>query len=147
LLALVNAARGEPRFCGTQWFPAAGPLTYSDTLTRAAIVHAVDMAQRDRMDHAGSDGSSPSERLTRVGYAWRLSGENLALGYDDVDAMMRGWLASPGHCANIMDARFEEMGAAFAVGDAGDAQFYWVQNFGSITTPARSRLRRAATGR
>ena len=139
LLELVNAARSQPRLCGTQSFPAAGPVKYSDTLTKAAIVHAADMAQQGRMDHAGSDGSSPSERLTRVGYNWRLSGENLGLGFDDVEPLMRGWLASAAHCGNIMDARFEEMGAAFAVGNDAGTRLYWVQNFAARRDNAFSR--------
>jgi uncharacterized protein YkwD len=129
LLELVNAARSEPRRCGERQFPAAGPVRYSDALTRAAVIHAADLAQRASLDHVGSDGSNPGERLTRIGYRWQLSGENLALGYDDVEAVVRGWLDSPAHCENIMEPRFDEMGLAFAVGPEAQAPVYWVQNF------------------
>ena len=40
-----------------------------------------------------------------------------------------GWLASPGHCANIMEPRFRETGIALAVGRASDRPTYWVQVF------------------
>lgn len=129
LLQMINEARAQPRHCGAQALPAAGPLVFSNALTEAAIRHAVDMAKRGRMDHRGSDGSSPSERLTRVGYRWQLSGENLALGYDNIEELVQGWLASPLHCANIMDARFVETGVAFAVGSDDDARLYWAQSF------------------
>ena len=129
LLELVNAARSEPRRCGEHEFPASAPVRYSDSLTRAAVIHAADMAQRASLDHAGSDGSNPGERLTRVGYRWQISGENLALGYDDVATVMRGWLDSPAHCENIMEPRFDEMGLAFAIGPGPQAPVYWVQDF------------------
>lgn len=135
LLELINAARSEPRQCGERQFPAASPVRYSDALTRAAVIHAADMAQRGSMDHAGSDGSNPGERLTRVGYRWQVSGENLASGYDDVEKVVRGWLDSPAHCENIMEPRFDEMGLAFAIGPETQAPVYWVQNFAAARKP------------
>ena len=139
LLELVNAARSEPRRCGEHEFPAAAPVRYSDSLTRAAVIHAADMAQRASLDHAGSDGSNPGERLTRVGYRWQISGENLALGYDDVATVMRGWLDSPAHCENIMEPRFDEMGLAFAIGPGPQAPVYWVQDFAAARSQNFSR--------
>jgi uncharacterized protein YkwD len=129
LLQLINEARAQPRHCGERAFSAAGALVYSNALTEASIRHALDMAKRGRMDHRGSDGSSPSERLTRVGYRWQHSGENLALGYDSVDELVQGWLASPTHCANIMDGRFVETGVSFAVGAEDGSLLYWAQSF------------------
>ena len=139
LLELVNAARSEPRRCGEHEFPASAPVHYSDSLTRAAVIHAADMAQRASLDHAGSDGSNPGERLTRVGYRWQISGENLALGYDDVATVMRGWLDSPAHCENIMEPRFDEMGLAFAIGPGPQAPVYWVQDFAAARSQNFSR--------
>ena len=139
LLELVNAARSEPRRCGEHEFPASAPVRYSDSLTRAAVIHAADMAQRASLDHAGSDGSNPGERLTRVGYRWQISGENLALGYDDVATVMRGWLDSPAHCENIMEPRFDEMGLAFAIGPGPQAPVYWVQDFAAARNQNFSR--------
>ena len=139
LLELVNAARGEPRRCGERQFPAASPVRFSDALTRAAVIHAADMAQRASLDHTGSDGSNPGVRLTRVGYRWQLSGENLALGFDDVETVVRGWLDSPAHCENIMEPRFDEMGLAFAIGPGPQAQVYWVQNFAAARNQSLAR--------
>jgi uncharacterized protein YkwD len=139
LLELVNAARSQPRRCGELPFRAAGPVRYSDSLTKAAVIHAADMAQRDSLDHAGSDGSNPGERLTRVGYRWKISGENLALGYDAVETVVHGWLDSPAHCENIMEPRFEEMGLAFAIGPGPQAPVYWVQNFAAARSQNFSR--------
>ena len=46
-----------------------------------------------------------------------------------MEVVVRGWLDSPGHCENIMDPRFEEMGIAYAAGRSGRRGLYWVQLF------------------
>ncbi len=129
VLAMVNAARAQPRRCGTQSFGASPPLAASPTLERVARAHARDMATRGYFDHAGADGSSPPERVTRAGYVWTIAGENLALGRMTAREAVDGWLASPGHCANIMDPRFTETGVALATGRERDRPTYWVQAF------------------
>ena len=57
----------------------------------------------------------------------RLVGENIAFGPESAEEAVAGWMASPGHCANIMDPRFREMGVAVAQGRKR-GHFYWVQN-------------------
>jgi uncharacterized protein YkwD len=47
------------------------------------------------------------------------------------EAAVAGWLQSPHHCANLMTARFEEMGVAFAVNPATESGVYWTQTFGT----------------
>ena len=129
VLALVNAARAQPRRCGSQSFAGSPALAPSAPLERVARAHADDMAWRSYFDHTGADGSSPPQRVTRGGYAWKIAGENLALGRMTAREAVDGWLASPGHCANIMDPRFTETGVALATGRERDRPTYWVQTF------------------
>lgn len=129
VLALVNAARAQPRRCGTQPFAASPPLAAAASLEAVAREHADDMARRGYFDHTGADGSSPPQRVTRGGYAWTIAGENLALGRMTAREAVDGWLASPGHCANIMDPRFTETGIALAAGRERERPTYWVQTF------------------
>jgi len=112
-------------------FPAVLPLTLNESLERAALDHSQDMAGHNYMDHTGRDGSSPADRITRTGYKWQLVGENLASGMMTPDEAVAGWLQSPHHCANLMTARFAEMGLAFAVNPSTDAGVYWTQTFGT----------------
>lgn len=128
-LQLVNAARAKPRKCGRTAFAAAPALLLAPLLERAALVHAKDMATHDRFEHIGSDGSRPADRATRAGYSWRNIAENIALGEAEVEHVIEGWLESPGHCANIMDPRYKEMGIAYFVDD--EADIYWAQVFGT----------------
>ena len=78
VLERVNAARAKPRKCGKTSMPAAPPLQLSALLNRAALIHAQDMAKNDHFEHEGTDGSTPAERVARVGYRWRNVGENIA---------------------------------------------------------------------
>ena len=128
VLGLVNAARSKPRRCGSKSFEAAPPVTLSATLAQAALIHAQDMAAHDHFQHEGTDGSKPSERLTRVGYQWRSAAENIALGPTTARQVMEGWLASPGHCANIMSPRSTQMGLAYTT-TPGGGDIYWAQEF------------------
>jgi len=117
VLALVNSER-EKAGCG--------PVAENAKLTKAAQDHSQDMADHKNMSHTGSDGSSMNDRLARVGYNFRSAGENVAAGYGTPESVMDGWMASPGHKANILNCGFKEIGIGLA--QPGN---YWTQNFGS----------------
>lgn len=129
VVALVNAARSHGRRCGRERFAAVPPLSVSRKLNDAAAAHARDMLRRKYFEHRGSDGSQPRDRVLRAGYKFRLTGENIALGPESAEEVVAGWLDSPGHCANIMEPRFREIGIGVARGRKR-GQIYWVQNFG-----------------
>jgi uncharacterized protein YkwD len=130
VVELVNEARSHGRRCGAERFAAAPPLNPSRDLDAAAAVHARDMARRKFFEHRGSDGSEPRDRVRRAGYQSRLTGENIALGPESAEEVVTGWLDSPGHCANIMEPRFQDIGVGLAIGRKR-GQIYWVQDFGA----------------
>ncbi|MER5220579.1 CAP domain-containing protein [Streptomyces flaveus] len=117
MLVLVNAERDKA---------GCGPVAENSKLTKAAQDHSQDMADHKNMSHTGSDGSSMSDRLARAGYSFRSAGENVAAGYGTPESVMAGWMASPGHKANILNCGFKELGVGLA--QPGN---YWTQNFGS----------------
>lgn len=123
ILELVNAARATARSCGSKAYAAAAPVSLEARLARAAQLHSEDMEDHSMMSHTGSDGSDLRVRAERQGYDWTRLGENVAAGYTTPAAVMAGWLGSPGHCANIMNPDFTELG----VGLDG---YYWTQLFG-----------------
>lgn len=132
VLELVNQARAARRSCGSQAFNAAKPLRWSDKLAEASRRHAEDMAQHNYFSHDGRDGSSPAQRAQRAGYRYKSIGENIAAGRPmPPEEAVAGWLKSPGHCANLMNPGFTEMGAAFAVNAGSDRGVVWAQAFGT----------------
>ncbi len=129
VLVLANQARSRSRRCGSKRFAAAPPLKLVDALSDAAREHARDMAKHSVLSHQGTDGSTPAARVTREHYAWRVVGENVASGPTTAEEVMAGWLASPGHCENLMSPRFTEMGIAYTVDPKSESGVYWAQVF------------------
>jgi uncharacterized protein YkwD len=129
VLELVNEARSHARRCGRKKFRATTPLKHAAALEHAAGNHARDMAARNFLAHKGSDESMPAERATRAGYSWASVAENVAAGQTTADEVVDTWLASPGHCANLMDPRYSESGVARATNPDSKRVVYWVQVF------------------
>jgi uncharacterized protein YkwD len=126
VLDLVNQARARTVRCGEKTFSPARPLALSGTLDGVALGHASDMADNDYFEHTDLSGHTPADRVRAVGYREKLVGENIAFGPRTADEVVQGWLDSPGHCENIMDPRFVEMGVAFAPAHRKRG-LYWVQ--------------------
>lgn len=120
VLALVNQERSRN---GCQ------PVTLNPRLTEAAQRHSEDQAEHGRMSHTGSDGSTFRERAARAGYEHAIA-ENVAYGYPTADAVMAGWMSSPGHRANILNCAARAMGLGVAT--ARDGSRYWTLMFGSV---------------
>jgi uncharacterized protein YkwD len=131
ILDLINQARARPRYCGNQAFNAAPPVRWNEALAASSLQHSEDMARNDYFDHISPrDGSHSWERLERAGYRYSTTGENIAAGYDNAEEAVAGWLKSPGHCANLMNPAFVDMGAALAVNRSSKMGSYWTQEFG-----------------
>jgi uncharacterized protein YkwD len=126
-LQLVNNVRASGARCGERSFGPAPPVRLSGTLNDVALGHAADMARHDYFEHDDLSGHTPADRVRAVGYPEKLVGENIAYGPESADEVVKGWLDSPGHCENIMDPRFAEMGIAYSPGRVSRRGLYWVQ--------------------
>ena len=111
------------------------PLAMNTALNNAALGHSEDMARHDFVDHTGSDGSSPWDRMTRAGYQWSGAGENIAAGYVTPEDVMKGWMGSDGHRTNILNCSFRDIGVGYIylADDTGPVNYhhYWTQVFGA----------------
>ena len=130
LLELVNAARAEARRCGDASFAAAPPMSWDARLEAAAAGHSDDMATHDFFDHTGSDGGMIGARATAAGFDWSTVGENIAAGQATGADAMTGWIASPGHCENLMEQRYDRLGMACTSDPGATYPTYWTQVFG-----------------
>lgn len=132
LLARINRVRASGADCGADGvFGAAAPLLWNDKLTLAAEGHSQDMAMKNYFSHTSADGRTLADRVNATGYSWSSLGENIAAGYPGVNAVMDGWIASPGHCANLMNAGFAEVGVTCVPGAAGATYpTYWTMDLG-----------------
>lgn len=133
MLALVNQHRAVGATCGDRGsFPAVGALAWNNALVSASLVHSDDMVAGNFFSHTGSDGSNAGQRMTAAGYVWRTWGENIAAGQRSVASVVGGWMNSPGHCANLMNANFRDIGVACVAGSSSNTYgTYWTQKFGA----------------
>ncbi len=111
ILNKVNRARQAGQKCGDTWYPAAGKLKYNEKLEAAAKVQSDDMFKMNKLSHEGSDKSHVDDRLNAQQYFWQACGENVAYGVLYEDEVIDAWIKSEGHCVNIMNPKFTEMGA------------------------------------
>jgi uncharacterized protein YkwD len=98
-------------------------------LMRAAQLQADQMAAARHMAHVLADAPYPStrDRLAAEAYRWWAYGENVAVGQTSTTQVLGEWMQSTGHRTNILNAKFTEMGAGYAVDRAGRP--YYVQLF------------------
>lgn len=130
VIARVNQLRAAGASCGANGsFGPAGALGWSTQLSDAAAAHSLDMVTNNFLSHTGSNGSTLSTRVNATGYAWSSLGENIAAGYGTVNNVMAGWMASDGHCANIMNPNFTQIGVACVKGtNANPYGDYWTMD-------------------
>ncbi|MFD5986483.1 sigma-70 family RNA polymerase sigma factor [Streptomyces cyaneofuscatus] len=119
VLQIVNTERAKE---------GCGPVTSNDLLATAAQRHSADMASRDYFSHTSPDGTDPGDRITAAGYRWSTYGENIAKGQRTPADVMRSWMDSPGHRANILNCSFKEMGIGKVDSGGGPV---WTQKFGA----------------
>lgn len=121
-ISLINQQRADGCDCGGTRMPPVPALRLNDRLMAAAQAHSDDMAAMRNMQHTGSDGSKVSTRVTRAGFDWTAVAENIAWNQRDVQQVIVAWINSPGHCKNLMNARYQFMGF-------GETDLYWTQVF------------------
>lgn len=111
------------------------PLRVDQRLSQAARDQSDAMASRGVMGHDVA-GKLPG-RLTRRGYAWSATAENLGRGYADYPAAMAGWIGSESHRRNLLNPRVTHVGFAGTRDESGNRN-YWTQIFGAerATAPA-----------
>ncbi|WP_162847083.1 CAP domain-containing protein [Mucilaginibacter gracilis] len=104
------------------------PLTWNDLLAQSATEHAKDMYKHNYFNHESKDGSTSEDRIIKAGYIYKgyqkyTTGENIAYGQQSILEVLANWFKSDGHCKNIMNPDFKEIGVA-------EYNYYWVQDFG-----------------
>jgi uncharacterized protein YkwD len=131
-LDYINTKRSQGCNCGTKWFPPAPPLTWNINLQKAAYGHAKDMNDKKYFSHMGKDGRNMEDRIVLAGYIFNgyksfNVGENIAYGQQSIQQVMYEWFKSEGHCHNLMNPEFKEVGIV-------QYNDYWVQDFGGRET-------------
>lgn len=89
-------------------------LAMNEQLSRAAQEKANDMSSRDYWDHVSPEGRQPWQFISAAGYNYTYAGENLAYGFVSSADTVAGWMNSPSHKANILNAHYTDVGFGIA---------------------------------
>jgi uncharacterized protein YkwD len=104
------------------------PLQASPDLNRSAQGWTNVMVSSDQFTH----GANFAARISAAGYVWRSAGENIATGYSTPNAVVRAWMASTGHCQNILNPTYRNIGTGVSVRPVkgwATGQGTWTQDF------------------
>ncbi|MBV9309900.1 MAG: CAP domain-containing protein [Solirubrobacterales bacterium] len=121
VLCLVNVertSRGLP------------PLAARPALTRSAQLWTLRLVSSRTFTH----GINFAARISAAGYSWGYAGENIASGFRTPREVVRGWMGSEGHCRNILDPHFADIGVGVVPRPTGVANIgaTWTQDFGLL---------------
>ena len=130
LMPRINALRAAGAVCGSTKFVATRPLIWIRMLLVSSTGHCADMANKNYFSHTSLDGRTFDKRITAAGYRFTAAGENIAAGQTTVQAVMTGWTNSAGHCRNMMNPTYRDVGVACVRNDASTYRRYWTMNLG-----------------
>jgi len=128
VIAEINKRRVAGATCGGVAKAKVAALTLNTKLRCASRRHSKDMKVANFFSHTGSNGSTPWARIQSAGYVYTNAAENIAAGQATALAVVNGWMASTGHCNNIMNGVLREVGVGYYPG--GTYGHYWTQDFG-----------------
>jgi uncharacterized YkwD family protein/spore coat assembly protein SafA len=118
VVALTNAERSKR---------GLGPLKINWELQRVARIKSEDMRNKNYFEHTSPTFGSPFEMMKNFGIHYSYAGENIAAGQPTPEEVVRSWMNSPGHRANILKREYTQIGCGVAFG--GSYRVYWTQEF------------------
>lgn len=118
VIELVNAARAKE---------GLSPLTKDTTLTNLSNIRSKETATQ--FSHQRPDGTSWSMVLKQNNVSYTSAAENIAAGQNTPEAVVKEWMNSPSHRANIMNSKYNKIGVSCYVDQNAPYRYYWEQLF------------------
>lgn len=102
------------------------PFTHSPELSKVARAKSQDMADKNYFSHTSPTYGDPFAMMKSFGIKYRTAGENIAKGYYSAESVVKGWMNSSGHRANILNPSFNKIGVGYV---NANGTTYWTQQF------------------
>ncbi|OGH86292.1 MAG: hypothetical protein A2493_02875 [Candidatus Magasanikbacteria bacterium RIFOXYC12_FULL_33_11] len=96
---------------------AVRSLDTNEKLFSSANAKSWDMVRNDYFDHISPDGKRLRDFLQEADYDYRMAGENLAVGYKNLEDLMVAWENSPSHYDNLIDKDYRDIGVGVSIGE------------------------------
>lgn len=103
-------------------------LRVDDRLNNSAQAWSNRMVAMHRFTH----GANFARRISAAGFRWSAAGENIATGYMTPRQVVDGWMGSTGHCENILNPTYRDVGTGVdrhAISGYGTGPGTWTQDF------------------
>ena len=123
VLRLVNIERANV---------GVAPLVLDEALCNAANMRAIEMDCTGVFGHKRPNDNSCFEVYDICNVEWQSAcGENIAAGQATPEDVMKSWLSSAGHKANILSPEYTKMGLGYSNSGCGAGEYshYWAQEF------------------
>ncbi|WP_084246912.1 CAP domain-containing protein [Rummeliibacillus stabekisii] len=115
VITLTNAERAKEGL----------PALQADTkLMGSAKAKSKDMADKNYFDHTSPTYGSPFDQMKSLGITYKSAGENIAKGQKTPEEVVKAWMNSEGHRANIMNKNYTHIGVGYD--EKGNV---WTQQF------------------
>ncbi|CAM4291905.1 CAP domain-containing protein [Paenibacillus phoenicis] len=98
------------------------PLIVHTNLTKMAKTKAIDMFKTAYFSHTSPKYGSPFDMMDAFNITYIYAGENIGKGQRTAEEVVKDWMESPGHKANILNPKYKLIGVGYYNG-------YWVQEF------------------
>lgn len=98
------------------------PILFNKKLSSIAMIKAKDLKVNKYFSHTSPKLGTPFQLLKSKGVKYRYAGENIAMGQRTPSQVMKDWMNSKGHKANILNKNYKYIGIAYYQGE-------WVQLF------------------
>lgn len=98
------------------------PLIIHTNLTKMAKTKAIDMFKSGDFSHTSPKYGSPFDMMDAFNITYLYAGENIGKGQRSAEEVVKDWMDSPGHKANILNPNYKLIGVGYYNG-------YWVQEF------------------
>lgn len=96
-------------------------------LSRVARIKSQDMIDKKYFAHNSPTYGSPFQMMQKFGLRFSAAGENIAYGQKTAADVMKTWMNSPGHKANILSEAYTNIG--IGVAKMANGTLYWTQMF------------------
>ncbi|MDI2588982.1 CAP domain-containing protein [Psychrobacillus sp. NEAU-3TGS] len=93
-------------------------------LAQSALAKSQDMKNKNYFSHTSPTYGSPFDQMKSFGVTYKSAGENIARGQRSAAEVVKSWMASPGHKANILNPSYTHIGVGLS-----DSGYYWTQQF------------------
>ncbi|MFC5403373.1 CAP domain-containing protein [Cohnella soli] len=95
-------------------------------LNRSAHAKSEDMAAKGYFAHDSPTYGDPFAMMRNFGVQYQSAGENIAMGQPTPAEVVKAWMNSPGHRANILKGEYTHLGVGYVI---QNGKAYWTQQF------------------